>query len=423
MLAISTDAMTIDAMADLQELGRRGRSQELASHAQQLRSSAGWNVAAALQLAAAWLLAGDPRQADLALLEADQLDPSLALVADVWGLWPASSNAGADGPIAAQRQQALALAEQYQRWRNPDAQALWRQVLPQLKADWRSSLKPPVGDDLLILGRASATPGAPTLDPLLEPELVLLVSDAEIAAEPAASNRYWQLLATIRPDWDLARIRAADLALARGELETSDRWLSDPPVSALANPWFHDVKARRALTCGEVGSALAAWSEAIRTAQAMEGGADLLVVFEQRRRQARRGPGVLQVRSLANRGEQDQALLLLEQLLTEDPQWQPLRSLREQLLSSAAAATPAAAVAPAAAAVVPAGETHAGSPPPTAIVDFNGLLDRAAACLRALGLQSLAPSPNLPADLPALAAELSELDRRLSDYEARFALA
>ena len=75
--------------ADLLELGRRGRIAELAQQAEQARAAAGWDGAAALELAAAWLLAGDRRQADLAVLEADQLAPYLALVPDTWGLWPA----------------------------------------------------------------------------------------------------------------------------------------------------------------------------------------------------------------------------------------------------------------------------------------------------------------------------------------------
>ncbi len=267
--------------ADLLELGRRGQAEALAQQADAARAAAGWDAAAALELAAAWLLAGDRRQADLALLEADQLDRSLALVPDPWGLWPAPagnpaavSQAHQAGPEALQ-----ALAERYRRWRHPDAQALWQQVLPQLQADWRSALAPPLIDALLILGRAGAAPGAPPLDPPLEPELARLVADAEIAAEPGASSRYWQLVASLRAQWGLARIRAADLALARGELEASGRWLADPPADALANPWFHDVAARQAVACGAVAEALDAWAEAIRLAQADASTTALVEIF------------------------------------------------------------------------------------------------------------------------------------------------
>ena len=394
--------------ADLLELARRGRSTELAQQATQARAAAGWDGAAALELAAAWLLVGDLRQADLAVLEADQLAPSLAIVPNPWGLWSApprdglaAGDAAAADPVAGQRLQAL--AERWRSWRRPDTQALWQQLLPQLQADWRSALAPPLLDQLLILGWASARLGAPPLDPPLEPALVGLVSDAEIAAEPGASSRFWQLLATIRPEWGLARIRAADLALARGELEASGRWLADPPAEALSNPWFHDVAARQAVARGEIAAALDAWAEAIRTTQAQADLASLADIFEQRLREARRGPGVLQVRSLANRGEQSAALVLLERLLADDPQWQPLRSLREQLQASPAP-VPTAAV-----------------PQPAGI---DALLEAAMARLRALGAPMPEPASTVAwsGDLDAVAEHLSHLERRFSDYEARFAL-
>jgi hypothetical protein len=408
------------SFADLLELGRRGRGAELAAAAEQARGDAGWDAAAALELAAAWLLAGDRRQADLALLEADQLAPSLALVPDPWGLWPAPP---AQAPMGGAVREA---AERVRAWRQPDAQALWQQLLPQLQANWHAALEPPLLDQLLILGRASALPGAASLQPPLEDALVGLVSDAEIAAEPAASNRFWQLLATLRPQWGLARIRAADLALARGELEASGRWLAEPPAEALANPWFHDVAARQAVARGAIDAALDAWAEAIRTAQADAASAGLAEIFEQRRREARRGPGVLQVRSLANRGEHPAAHALLERLLADDPQWQPLRSLREQLQAAPVAAAAEAVAEPvvSVAAVV--------APLAAPVAGFEALLERAAARLASFGGTPVPvavahvageAAVSAPADLDALAGELAALERRLSDFEARFALA
>ncbi len=399
------------SFADLLELGRRCRRAELAAAAEQARTAAGWNAASALELAAAWLLAGDRRQADLALLEADQLDPSLALVPDPWGLWPAPPAEARSDDGAAQ-----AAAERVRAWRQPDAQALWQQLLPQLQANWHAALEPPLLDQLLILGRASALPGAAPLQPPLQDALVGLVSDAEIAAEPAASNRFWQLLATLRPQWGLARIRAADLALARGELEASGRWLAEPPAEALANPWFHDVAARQAVASGELAAALEAWAEAIRLAQVDAASAGLAEIFEQRRREARRGPGVLQVRSLANRGEHAAARALLERLLADDPQWQPLRSLREQLHQA-----PVAAAAEALVSVAP-----VAAPLAAPVAGFEALLERAAARLASFGgtpVPVAEAEACAPADLDAFAAELAALERRLSDFEARFALA
>jgi hypothetical protein len=255
--------------------------------------------------------------------------------------------------------------------------------------------------------------------PPLEPELVQLVADAEIAAEPAASSRFWQLVATLRPDWDLARIRAADLALSRGEIETSARWLAEPPEAALSNPWFHDVAARQAVARGDVAASLQAWAEAIRTAQAQADTASLAAIFEQRVREARRGPGVLQVRSLANRGEHGEALAVLELLQAEDQQWQPFRSLREQLQASR---PPAGPVQPEDGASLP-----AAGPPSEALFSESGsfttLLERASARLRTLGVAVTSPPPEPAADLQVLSKELSELELRLSSYEARFALA
>jgi hypothetical protein len=405
--------------ADLLELGRRGRADALAQQAERARAAAGWDAAAALELAAAWLLAGDPRQADLAFLEADQLAPSLALVPDPWGLWPAPP-ATASAPDPAGQQRLHALAERYRSWRRPNAQVLWQQLLPQLQADWHAALEPPLFDQLLILGRAGATP----LQPPLEDALVGLVSDPEIAAEPAASNRFWQLLASIRPHWGLARIRAADLALARGELETSARRLADPPAEALANPWFHDVAARQAVARGAVDAALDGWAQAIRIAQADASTASLAEIFEQRRREARRGPGVLQVRSLANRGEPAAALALLERLLADDPQWQPLRSLREQLQQPSQQLSqqpPHPAPQPQ---IKPHPKPVPAAPAAQGVAGLEALLERAAARLQALGGGVPAPAAaNPPADLDALAGQLSALERRLSDYEARFALA
>ena len=390
-------------MVDLLELGRYGRCRELEEQAQACRATGDWSPVAALQLACAWLLAGDLRQADLAYLEADQLDLSLALVPDVWGLWPAP-----DSPAPSpQRQQALELAERWRSMRNTTAQALWQQLRPRLLADWRLALEPEGRDPLLILGRITAQPGAAPLDPPLESELVKLVGDAEIAAEPAASCRYWQLLAEIRPAWGLARIRAADLALGRGELETSGRWLIDPPAEALLNPWFHDVVARHAVASGQVSAGLDAWGEAISAGQA-KGEPGLVDIFEQRRREARRGPGVLQVRSLANHGDTDAARQLLQRLLAEDSQWQPLRSLQEQLDQSAAPA-PYQAPAPAAA--------------PAELEAFTLLLNRASSRLQALGHPLPEPVAIEDPGLDGAAAALEAWSRRLSDYEARYALA
>ena len=408
MNAIAAAAALVVAQVDLLELARSGRVEALAEQSQLLLQSPGCTAITALELACAWLLAGDGAQADLAIVEADLREPSLALVPDPWGLWPAPQPDSAQASDPG-RQRALALAEQVRQWRDPNPQQLWRQLLPQLQANWKLASEPGVGDALLILGRATAQPGSAPLDPPLEPELVQLVADAEIAAEPAASNRYWQRLATIRPHWGLARVRAADLALARGELETSARWLADPPAETLANPWFHDVAARHAVASGRIETALESWQQAITAAQANAEIASLVEIFEQRRREARRGPGVLQVRSLANRGEQQAALALLERLLADDPRWQPLCSLKEQLQPQAP--TPSEAC-------------PSEIIPSDALERFSRLLDRAGSRLSALGQPIPEPRPiESPANPEAALAALEAQSQRLSALEARFALA
>jgi hypothetical protein len=169
---------------------------------------------------------------------------------------------------------------------------------------------------------------------------------------------------------------------------------------------------------GEIAAALDAWADAIHTTQAQSDSASLAEIFEQRRREARRGPGVLQVRSLANRSELPAALVLLERLLADDPQWQPLRSLREQLQTSPAPVPP---VDMAPVDMAPVDMAPAATSQPAGI---DALLEAAMARLRALG----APMPEQAStvawsgDLDAVAEHLSQLERRFSDYEARFAL-
>jgi hypothetical protein len=95
--------------------------------------------------------------------------------------------------------------------------------------------------------------------------------------------------------------------------------------------------------------------------------------------------------------------VLLERLLADDPQWQPLRSLREQLQASPAAVPPAAM---------------------TPAAGIDALLEAAMARLRALGAPMPEPASTVAwsGDLDAVAEHLSHLERRFSDYEARFAL-
>ena len=160
------------------------------------------------------------------------------------------------------------------------------------------------------------------------------------------------------------------------------------------------------MASGQVSAGLDAWGEAISAGQAM-GETGLVDIFEQRRREARRGPGVLQVRSLANRGDADAARQLLQRLLAEDSQWQPLRSLQEQLDQ----------------AVAPPAPSQSPSPAPAELEPFTLLLNRASSRLQSLGHPLPEPVAIEDPGLDGAAASLEAWSRRLSDYEARYALA
>ena len=131
------------------------------------------------------------------------------------------------------------------------------------------------------------------------------------------------------PAWSYGRLKAADLSLQRGELERCRFHLDQAHQEHWQLAWMHDIAARLALAHGEVEQALDHWQEAMARCEG-DGAAAVIEIFRQRAREARRGPGVLQARSLLNRGEQAAAIALLERLLQQDPQWQPLRSLLEQ---------------------------------------------------------------------------------------------
>jgi hypothetical protein len=73
----------------------------------------------------AWWLAGDGHRADLAVLEADDLDPSLGLVPDPWGLWPMAGDAKVPTPLE-QRVDAAAPVARIRRWRWLESAALPR---------------------------------------------------------------------------------------------------------------------------------------------------------------------------------------------------------------------------------------------------------------------------------------------------------
>ena len=284
------------------------------------RASGPWTATTALQLAHLWLVAGVPGRGDDLVLEAHQLEPKAGVIPNWWGVWPEAASSAE--PLAQ-------LAKSYVQLRHRSPLALWRAWLEPVQADRRRiddpALRLLLG--LVIHGRAQL-PGA------LEPALEQLVGEELVTAEPALAWRFFDPLCDRLPAWGFGRLKAADLSLQRGELERCRQLLQSASDAQWQLAWLHDIAARLALAEGDVEAALLAWQRAIERCQASEPNpepqAQVVELFRQRAREARRGPGVLEARSLLNRGQQVEAIALLELLLQHDPQWQPLRSLLEQ---------------------------------------------------------------------------------------------
>ncbi|KAF0652974.1 hypothetical protein L107_12500 [Cyanobium sp. Copco_Reservoir_LC18] len=384
-----------DCIDQLRWLGRYSLAEQLQDWVRRLHASPHWDAALALEVSAAWLLAGRPHQADLAFLEADRLDPSLALVPDVWGLWPAPAAPAAPTPEE-HRAGVRELASWIRRWRAGDPRVLeaaWRRSA---QLDWTVVLDGPSLDELALLLRRGEALSEP-----IEPFLASLVTEKEIEASPSQALRFWGVLTDMRPDWSHARIKAADLALAAGATERSAGWITTAAPDIQTSPWYWDIAARQALDSGAIALALDHWGQALARADS-----ELAEVFRQRRREARRGAGVRQVRELLDRGDIPAALPLVQRLVAEDPEWQPLRSLLRQ---AEAAAAPAAATA-----TDPAGES---GPLP-----FARFLAQAAA-RSGIPLHPATPEPagaNL--DIEACRQELQRFARSIGEAEARFAL-
>ncbi len=383
------------ALSDqLRWLGRFGLAEALRDQVARLRSSPHWQAPLALEASLAWLLAGDGHQADLAFLEADGLDPSLALVPDPWGLWPAPPEPGATP--AEQRAEPLALAARIRAWRWLDPIALVEAWQQRAQANWTEALSGSGLDELVLLLRLR-----PAAVPPIEPFLASLVGEEQIAASPAEALRFWSLLTDIAPDWVHARIKAADLALTRGDPGRCASWIATASPDVRRNAWYWDIAARQALEAGAIALALDHWGQALAEAPP-----ELVEVFRQRRREARRGPGLQQARALLVGGEAPAALALLLRLVADDPQWQPLRAL---LLEAETAAASGAGQGP---------ETAADRSPQR----FARHLERAAARI-GLSLPQATPSDQA-AELDAASArqQLERFSRSLTEAEARFAL-
>jgi hypothetical protein len=314
------------------------RREQLEQIVQAERESERWNAAQALRCAHLWLAAGLPGLGDDLVLEADQLAPEAGLIPDWWGLWPAA-DAGPD--------QATPPPEQMQTRELVSLYLQLRHLPPQPLLDlWCAAVQASparLDEPALRVLLGVVIQGRSRLERSLEQALAETVGEELVQCEPALTYRLFDPLCERLPAWSYARLKAADLALQRGELERCQGHLVAASAEQRQLPWLHDIAARLALAHSNVQAALAAWQLAIEAAGA---DAELVELFRQRAREARRGPGVLQARSLLNRGEASAAISLLEALLAQDPQWQPLRSLLEQARQNGNPAAPAADAAP-----------------------------------------------------------------------------
>lgn len=297
-------------------LARRRR--ELEQLVQEQRAAEGWQAETALQLAHLLLMAGLPGRGDDLVLEADQLMPEAGLIPDWWGLWPTPQAAAPEPAVA----EAQALAASYVQLRHHPPEQAWQLWHTSVQAN-RQQLEQPALQLLLGL----VINGRERLNEPLEPALSRVFGDELLEQEPALAWRWLNLLCERLPEWDYGRLKAADLNLQRGELERCRQQLEAANAAQQQLTWLHDITARLQLAEGNVAAALQSWQRAIELCQ---GDAELVELFRQRAREARRGPGVLQARSLLNAGQLAEAAALLDALLEQDPQWPPLRHLREQ---------------------------------------------------------------------------------------------
>lgn len=307
------------------------------------RACGQWDAAQALRCAHLWLAAGWPGLGDDLVLEASELAPEAGLIPDWWGFWPADPEEVGTSPDAAAESRdkdlithTKELGQSYLLWRHLPPLQAWQVWLGKAEHDLGRIDEPALR---LLLGFVIA--GLKRLPEPLEPPLERLLGEELVERQPAMAWRFFDPLCERLPQWSYARIKAADLSLQRGELERCRKHLDGASGDQCQLAWLHDIAARHALAEGDVEGALAGWQRAIERCQNGDDPSGIqaeVEIFRQRAREARRGPGVLLARSLLNRGETQAASSLLETLLNQDPQWQPLRSLLEQACQNGASA-------------------------------------------------------------------------------------
>jgi hypothetical protein len=145
--------------------------------------------------------------------------------------------------------------------------------------------------------------------------------------------RFWMVACHAVPSWDFACIRAADLALRYEDFPIAAQLLERFERTEIRNAWFYDVNARCRYGFGDLSAAVRLWSLALAK---VDPGADEHQVFRDRIMAALRGKfGLAEACRLARYGQPEEALLLLQTLILNDPGFHNhyilLLSLQEKL--------------------------------------------------------------------------------------------
>ena len=194
-----------------------GRREQLEQIVEAEREGGGWSALRALRCAHLWLAAGLAGLGDDLVLEADQLAPQAGLIPDWWGLWPAAgaselvSEQGTHHPEQVQAQQLAALYVQLRHEPPQRLLELWRAAVRACPAR--------LDEPALLLLLGGVIHGRARLESSLELRLAEIVGEELVAREPALAYRLFEPLCERLPAWGYARLKAADLALQRGELE------------------------------------------------------------------------------------------------------------------------------------------------------------------------------------------------------------
>ena len=252
----------------------------------------GVTVARLVLLAHGFLLAGESERGDDLILEADRLAPQLALVPDLWGLWPQAAAAGsaAKAAMGEEAQTCHRWAEAYRRRRHREGAAalarwreqIWAEVASSPAERWQRLLE---ADSLellaVILSDENADPAE--LRMAMEPLLVQAIGEEVVERHPQQALLFWSGISRRCPSWDYARLKTADLCLASGQWQRSAAALAAATEEQRRNPWLHDIEARLAMAQGRPADALRCWETAIAAAS---GDGELVELLRQRRREA-----------------------------------------------------------------------------------------------------------------------------------------